>query len=891
MEVLQRSSVARVLRRWGVLRYLLVAIFSLLFFASRSEALQLPSLQSTTSTCATSSPSSGAYSVTICFSAPAASSTLTGASTVTAAISVSGTSPGVKRVVFSLDGAYALTDYQGPYTFLLPSDQWVDGSHSLGASAVMQDGFTTKQVVEPVIFSNGVTSPPVNTNQFQPTSGTVPSIGSPFVVVATGDGASGETTAGGVSNLILSLNPNLFLYLGDVYEKGSVSEFFNWYGTASTFFGRLRSITDPTIGNHEYTSNKAPGYFNYWDNIPNYYSFNAGGWHFVSLNSNTYVVSASAGSAQYNWLQQDLASVPAQMCTIVYYHHPLFNIGPEGPTTAMSDVWALMAQYGVDIVLNGHDHDYQRWKPLDGTGNPASDGITEFVAGAGGHSMQHPSTTNSRVAYSNSTSPTAFGALLLQLNSNGASFSYHSSSGTILDSGVVPCVQAGGDSVPPTTPGNLTGAASSAGQVDLSWTASTDNVGVEGYTVYRNGLAITTIAPDQLSYSDTAVSPSSAYTYAVDAFDAAGNHSPATAPISVLTPDANGNYTYGDVADTYVNATYPNTNYGGATSMRADVSPDRHAYLRFTVSGLGGQSIASAKLLVWANSSSSVGIKAVGVGDNSWGEKKVTYNTAPALGSVLSSSGGFASGNWVTLDVSSYITAEGTYSVALTTPGTTSLSFSTKEATANRPQLIIRTGTPSQSTPTPTAAFTSTPTLTPTVTPTSTPPPPTSTPTPTATVSAGGSVTFLPDADAYVNSSSPSTNYGSATVLRADLSPDLHSYARFTVSGLGGLSIASVHLLFYMNSSSSAGMQALAVSDNTWGEKTITYSNAPTLGSTIATSGALSTGTWVSLDVTPYVTGEGTYSFGIITPGSTAISFASRESGTNAPQLVINLGP
>jgi hypothetical protein len=67
------------------------------------------------------------------------------------------------------------------------------------------------------------------------------------------------------------------------------------------------------------------------------------------------------------------------------------------------------------------------------------------------------------------------------------------------------------------------------------------------------------------------------------------------------------------------------------------------------------------------------------------------------------------------------------------------------------------------------------------------------------------------------------------------------------------------------------------------------YTNAPPLGNSLASSGAVATGSWVSFDVTPYITGEGTFSLGITTPGSTAISLASRESGANAPQLVIDL--
>jgi hypothetical protein len=108
----------------------------------------------------------------------------------------------------------------------------------------------------------------------------------------------------------------------------------------------------------------------------------------------------------------------------------------------LSGIWTLLAQYGVTIVLNGHDHDYQRWVPLDGSGNPSPGGITEFVVGSAGHGIQDIVNTDSRVAYSNDTTPAAFGVLLLQLSQGSASFSYQSTDGSTLDSGVIPCAHA-----------------------------------------------------------------------------------------------------------------------------------------------------------------------------------------------------------------------------------------------------------------------------------------------------------------------------------------------------------------------------------------------------------------------------------------------------------------
>jgi hypothetical protein len=145
-------------------------------------------------------------------------------------------------------------------------------------------------------------------------------------------------------------------------------------------------------------------------------------------------------------------------------------------------------------------------------------------------------------------------------------------------------------------------------------------------------------------------------------------------------------------------------------------------------------------------------------------------------------------------------------------------------------------------------------------------------------------------ADAYVNSGSITTNYGSATTLRADASPDVHSYLRFNVQGLSG-TLTRATLRIFANSSSSLGCNANSVSDNTWSESTITYSNAPSVGGVISSSTPFGAGVWITLDVTAYITGNGTYNLGLTTPSSTAISFASREAGTNAPQLIIETVP
>jgi hypothetical protein len=422
---------------------LVLAVFLSILLAPNSGVAQ------GASGCVASGPTGGAYTATVCFSTPADGATVSGNVTVTATVTVTGTNPGVQRMAFTINGVQLLTDFQTPYTFTFPTAKWADGTYGIGASALMKGGFTTTASTINLTLNNGNATTPVNSGSFTPTSGTAPAAGSPFVVVAAGDGASGEANALNVTNLIASWNPNMFLYLGDVYEDGTVSEFFNWYGSGANYYGRFKSITNPTIGNHEYIGKSAAGYFDYWNNVPNYYSYNAGGWHFISLNTNSQYNQVAVGKPQYNWLASDLAA-NANTCTIVYFHQPVYSIGPQGSTASLAAIWSLMSQNGVTIVLTGHDHDYQRWTALDGSGNPSSTGVTQFVAGTGGHGIQNFVTTDSRMVKGVGTSPAGLGALRLQILGKTANFQFINIAGTTMDSGTITCNKSGGPTPTPT---------------------------------------------------------------------------------------------------------------------------------------------------------------------------------------------------------------------------------------------------------------------------------------------------------------------------------------------------------------------------------------------------------------------------------------------------------
>lgn len=161
---------------------------------------------------------------------------------------------------------------------------------------------------------------------------------------------------------------------------------------------------------------------------------------------------------------------------------------------------------------------------------------------------------------------------------------------------------------------------------------------------------------------------------------------------------------------------------------------------------------------------------------------------------------------------------------------------------------------------------------------------------PTGNAAASSNLILVPAADAYVNSTYPNNNFGTATILRTDNVPVVNSYLRFTVSGLAGRPILSARLAIRPNSSSSKGVTLRTVSNNSWGETSITYNNAPAMGTTLASVPAVTGGVWVYFDVSAYVKSAATYSFGLVTPGETNISIGSREAGANSPTLTLTVG-
>jgi hypothetical protein len=217
----------------------------------------------------------------------------------------------------------------------------------------------------------------------------------PVVIAGAGDVACGSSGGGGckylqTSDLLLAINPDRVLALGDIqYEDGSLSEFQTFYDPT---WGRVKSKTSPVVGNHEYLTSKAAGYFTYFgaaagDPDKGYYSYNLGDWHIIALNSNcSQVPVCGKNNLQEVWLQNDLQANPG-VCTLAYMHHPLWTSSSYNAPSVQPLV-QILYDHGVELLLVGHAHNYERFAPQDATGNlDWAYGVREFVVGTGGRNF------------------------------------------------------------------------------------------------------------------------------------------------------------------------------------------------------------------------------------------------------------------------------------------------------------------------------------------------------------------------------------------------------------------------------------------------------------------------------------------------------------------------
>lgn len=264
------------------------------------------------------------------------------------------------------------------------------------------------------------------------------------VLIGAGDIASCDdlTGAEATAKIIEKISGTVFA-VGDLaYPDGSDEQFAKCYGPT---WGRFKDRTRPAPGNHEYHSNSASGYSRYFgaaagDPTKGYYSYDLGAWHILALNSECDEVGGCGPSSpQGQWLKQDLAQHPTA-CALAYFHKPLFSSGAKhGNDPAMKPLWDVLYQAGVDLIINGHDHNYERFAPQDPDGKTDPEhGIREFVVGSGGKSSHRKMGTTK--PNSEARNDDTYGVLALTLHERSYDWEFLPEAGkTFRDSGSGKC--------------------------------------------------------------------------------------------------------------------------------------------------------------------------------------------------------------------------------------------------------------------------------------------------------------------------------------------------------------------------------------------------------------------------------------------------------------------
>ena len=252
------------------------------------------------------------------------------------------------------------------------------------------------------------------------------------VLAGAGDIAScAYTTDTATARLLDSISGTVFTTGDNVYPDGTYTQYTNCYHSN---WGRYKSRTKPVPGNHEYNTSRAAGYFQYFNNVPAYYAYNLGDWRIYALNSN---IDVSSTSAQVRWLKEDLAENPKR-CVLAYWHHPRWSSGAKyGNNSRYQTLWKTLYDAGAELVINGHEHNYERFKQMNASGSAVSRGLREIVVGTGGAGLYGFGTIRSASEVRNSST---HGVLKLTLNSTSYSWKFVPVAGkSFTDSGTTSC--------------------------------------------------------------------------------------------------------------------------------------------------------------------------------------------------------------------------------------------------------------------------------------------------------------------------------------------------------------------------------------------------------------------------------------------------------------------
>ena len=253
-----------------------------------------------------------------------------------------------------------------------------------------------------------------------------------IILVGAGDISECDNDNDELTAQLLDAIPGTVFTVGDnAYNNGTIEEYNDCYGPT---WGRHKDRTKPSPGNHEYLTEEAAGYFEYFANIPSYYAYDLGAWRIYSLNSE---ISVSATSAQITWLQDDLANNPRQ-CVLAYWHQPRWSSGSHhGSDEDYQTLWQILYEAGAELVINGHEHNYERFAEMNAEGAVTSPGLREIVVGTGGRNLYD---FNSPLPASEVRNDSTYGVLRLTLRADGYNWEFVPIAGsTFTDSGSTNC--------------------------------------------------------------------------------------------------------------------------------------------------------------------------------------------------------------------------------------------------------------------------------------------------------------------------------------------------------------------------------------------------------------------------------------------------------------------
>jgi hypothetical protein len=231
-----------------------------------------------------------------------------------------------------------------------------------------------------------------------------------IVLVGAGDISECGAVNDELTAQLLDVIPGTVFTTGDnAYRSGTIEEYNACYGPT---WGRHKDRTKPTPGNHEYQTEGAAGYFQYFNQIDPYYVYDLGSWRVYALNSE---IDVSEDSPQLMWLKEDLAANPRQ-CVLGYWHQPRWSSGTHhGSNVGYQFLWQTLYEAGAELVLNGHEHHYERFAEMNAGGMAASPGLREIVVGTGGMSLYE----FGRALPASEVRESTYGVLKLTLHTDG----------------------------------------------------------------------------------------------------------------------------------------------------------------------------------------------------------------------------------------------------------------------------------------------------------------------------------------------------------------------------------------------------------------------------------------------------------------------------------------